>query len=105
MQKKRIAALFTAVAVAASALLAGCGTNAEKEQESVVKQEGEKEESKSSEEVSSEVQEEDLEPVTLTYWMAADKTEDSDLVMDAVNEYLADVLPNTTLEIVYVSLS
>ena len=100
MQKRRITALLLATVVAASTLFAGCGESEKvennKEKESIFKESGEKVED-SKEEV------EELEPVTLKYWMGQAKSEDSDLVEDAINKYLEDVLPNTTVEIEWVA--
>ena len=100
MQKKRIIALLMSVTLAMSCFLTGCGeteVNTSESKESVV------DNKESTGTVVSE--EEELEPVTLKYWMAADKTEDADKVEAEINEYLADVLPNTTVEITWVSFS
>lgn len=45
---------------------------------------------------------EELEPVTLKWYYVGDEMEGSADVIEAFNKKLADVLPNTTLEIVYV---
>lgn len=45
---------------------------------------------------------EELEPVTLKWYYVDDEMEGSADVIEAFNKKLADVLPNTTLEIVYV---
>jgi len=50
-------------------------------------------------------EEKELDPVTLKLWLPTDKTEDSDLVLNAMNEHLKEVLPNTTLEIEWVAMS
>lgn len=101
MRKKRITALLTALAVMASAFMAGCGTGEDTKQP----QNSEQQVSVSEMTEGSTEQEEELEPVTLKYWMMASKSEDSDLVLEAVNEYLAEVLPNTTLEIEWIESS
>ena len=44
----------------------------------------------------------ELEPVTLKWYYVGDEMEGSADVLKAFNKKLADVLPNTTLEIVYV---
>ena len=105
MQKKRLTALLTATVVMVSACLAGCGAagNVEESKSNVSSESSA--ESFTTEVTSTEVVVEELEPVTLTYWMAATKTEDADMVLDAVNEYLEDVLPNTTLEMVWIEQS
>lgn len=45
---------------------------------------------------------EELDPVTLKWYYVGDEMEGSADVIEAFNKKLADVLPNTTLEIVYV---
>lgn len=105
MKMKRIIALLTAMVVAVSCMV-GCGAdsnNTAATGSSEQKNTSEDADAGSSAAESEEVVE--LEPATITYWMAASKTEDADEVLDAVNEYLKDVLPNTTLEMVWVDQS
>lgn len=99
MKKRRILAMLAAMTMAATTVMTGCGDN------NAAKESTDKVTSESKESQATQASEEELEPVTLKYWMGAEETEDAALVVDAVNEYLADVLPNTTLEIEWVSLS
>ena len=71
MQKKRLTALLTATVVMVSACLAGCGAagNVEESKSNVSSESSA--ESFTTEVTSTEVVVEELEPVTLTYWMAA----------------------------------
>lgn len=106
MRKKRITALLMAMTVAVSACLTGCGntgSDSTSKEESTSKTSTAAESSKETASVE-EVQEE-LDPVTLKVWIPAAKTEDSDLVLEKINEHLTEVLPNTTLEIEWVALS
>lgn len=100
---KRLAALFLSLTMVLTCCLSGCGDSKEGEKESS-KSNNLTQQSQSVEESSTQEAEE-LELVTLKWWVPAAKTEDSDKVLAAVNEYLAEVLPNTTLEIEWVATS
>ncbi len=86
------------------AVLAGCGNTSNDKNSGVSSQSKEEvkstEKESSTETKSSEVVE--LEPVTLTQWVLGSETEDTAMVEDAINEYLKDVLPNTTVDLVFV---
>lgn len=84
------------------AVLAGCGNDSNNKSSDVSSQS--KEEVKTSEKESSTESSEvvELEPVTLTQWVLGSETEDTGKVEDAINEYLKDVLPNTTVDLVFI---
>ena len=107
MRKKRITALLMAASVAITACLTGCGnTSSSSESKSQTASSAVTDSAENNKvSASSEEVQEELEPANLKVWLPAAKTEDSDLVQDQVNEYLAEVLPNTTLEIEWVAIS
>ena len=100
--QKRIVSLLIVLTMALSSVLVGCGAkenNTDTQPKSSVESS-----TKTSDEqpVSSSEEKVELEPVTLTMWIGAKETEDSGLIEDSVNEYLKDVLPNTTVDFVWV---
>lgn len=84
-----------------SVVFAGCGKEEKSsEQSSFSKEEESKETSK--EVTSSTEKKEEIEPYTVTWWLPGDESADNEKVMKKVNERLAELLPNTELEIVWV---
>ena len=98
MQKKLWAVLITFTMVI-STMLTGCGAEKNKVSVSSDSKESSVDSEKSSEQSTASSESEELAPVTLKFWVSGSETEDSGMVQDAVNEYLKDVLPNTTVEI------
>ena len=103
MQKTRFVALLLAFVMLGTVLLTGCN------QTPVETQPKETTPVKPSETQGNQTEpaptEKELEPVTLKFWIAQKKTEDSDMVIEAVNEYLKDVLPNTTIEVTWIPMN
>ena len=98
MRKKLLSVLLVG-SLLSTGLLAGCG-----KQE--VSTSSEPKETNVSSEVATtttEAQKEELEPYTVTWWFGGDESKDHDMVMEKVNERLAELLPNTELEIVMVA--
>ena len=108
MKRKRMAALALA-AVMALSMLAGCGQKDNQDDKtqpttagtaaSTTKAAGESTTAATTEKV------EELEPYTVTYWIYGEGGEDVDKVDEAINEKLAELLPNTTIEFVRVAAS
>ena len=96
--------MLMVLTMAVSAVMTGCG-NADEKENAVSKETSSQEKIESAESSTSKEEVEELEPVTLKYWLGATETEDTELVEEAVNEYLAEVLPNTTLDLVYVPIT
>ena len=98
--RKRMVALVLASAMTVTTLLTGCGQETEKPSEESTSVLSEEKQAESSEE-----KVEELEPYTVTYWMMGDESKDHEMVMEKINEKIQETLPNTTLEMVYVSSS
>ena len=97
--RKRILSMFL-VAVTSVSMLVGCGNETKQEN---TKQEESKQTSVSSEVKSSEKSEESKEePVTVTWLMAEDEPEDSDMVLEDLNKKLVEAI-NVKLNIVWIS--
>lgn len=106
MRKKRFAALMLAMSMALPVFLTGCGdTDSQSTNGNSTSVSSETGVKSSEEAVPSEDMTKELDPVTLKFWLPTDKTEESDLVLEQVNEYLEEVLPNTTLEIEWVPMA
>ena len=101
---KKMLALILALVMLAC-VFAGCSKQADPSTEadpsdSATTDTEDTENTQSAEEITSG--DEELEPVTLKWYYVGDEMEGSADVIEAFNKKLADVLPNTTLEIVYV---
>ena len=102
MKTRRFMALLLAGIMVTSAMLAGCG---QQEKESEVSQQSSTAKPSESQASSSTEEKEELEPYTVTYWMRGTESKDHDKVMEAVNARIAEFLPNTTLDVVWVANS
>ncbi len=106
MRKKRVTALLLAMSMVISVFLTGCGKTEEKSTESKSSASSSVADSaESSQATASSEEVKELDPVTLKFWLPVAKTEDSDQVVDLVNEHLKEVLPNTTVEIEWIAIS
>lgn len=99
MQKKRILALGLSLILTVSTLISGCGQEEQQEQ-------NQQEAQTQTEGAGTETEEAvELEPYTVTFWMYGDESKDNDMVMEEVNKKIQEELPNTTLDVVWVSAS
>lgn len=102
MKRKLVSALLV---LTMGLSLIGCGQTGEKEVSEENKPEVSKSEEKTSAAESSEEEPEELDPYTVTYWIYCADSEDAEMVDEAFNERLAELLPNTTVEFVRVASS
>ena len=102
MKTRRIMALLLAGIMVVSAMLTGCGQQEKQSEESQQSSTAKPSESPAD---SSTEEKEELEPYTVTYWMRGTESKDHDKVMEAVNARIAEFLPNTTLDVVWVANS
>ena len=83
--------------------LAACGRTGENGSSQVSEEKSSQVQQESKAEESQEEPADDLEPYTVTMWTLGNDSKDVEAVLDVVNERLQEILPNTTLEVMFIS--